>query len=538
MESTPLNILLINCDRLVKLEDIKRDLFSLPSTVVKAGVEYFALKEMDSKADDIKTRQNKPDMAIFVVNANESRLSINEPSAGIGYTKMYTALQHATDDKVIVIIVDDKHYGDKTELISRWAQHKIASQFSREYLSGKKGLVFSWNTKPEIHHKEALLKYMEGAFEGHQICQEMKSAIELDKEKVRVAEVKDVDKPTKPQLDKETRKTKPEPIYEYKDDANVPKSRYSEKTLDMVQEWKSEFKSLIQEVVAILAFLSNGAVDGRFADLLRQKKIQEDQGGSPGWLKSSDSYKNCQENLSMILFITKYKKPNGNITWAPVKKSIDPPIQDDQNLDTKGATYMPKPELENGKDMITQNYTKVAAPFPATGSALGQVSNVTTEEESDPVIKYRRRPDVLEMLRQCVEIFKKFGIEVFAILAFFKDGKPDDKFASMLVEKRIVTQKFTADVCSYIVKSNIFSEFIAFIVLKHGDEKYKIIEENIKDIDKFRDNLGKVSERWFSSYRSPPSLPENITVVKTEVVSSKMSAKSKTMRLRSSSPST
>ncbi|XP_077984307.1 uncharacterized protein LOC144438951 [Glandiceps talaboti] len=385
MASTPLNILLINCDRLVNLEDIKHDLFSFPnaSTVVDAKVEYFALKDMDSKADNIKTRQNKPDMAIFVVNANESRLSINEPSAGIGYTEMYTALQHATGDKVIVIIAGDKHYGDKTESISRWARHKIASQFSQEYLSGKKGLVFSWDTKPEIHHKEALLKYMEGTFEGHQICQDMKSAIEQDKEKVRTAErnpeAKHVDMSTRQQLGEEIRKTnlKAEPTYGYEDDANVPKSRYSEKTLAMVQDWKTEFKSRLHEVTSILAFLSNGAVDERFVDLLRQKKIHENKGGSPpSWLKNTDPYKKCQENLSMILFITTYKTPNGNVTWVPVEKSIDIPIQNNQSRVTKGATKLPKPQSKKG--------------------SLGQRSDVTADEENDP--EYHRRPNIFQRI--------------------------------------------------------------------------------------------------------------------------------------------
>lgn len=34
------------------------------------------------------------DLAVFVVQAHESRLSINEESAGIGYAKFYKALQH------------------------------------------------------------------------------------------------------------------------------------------------------------------------------------------------------------------------------------------------------------------------------------------------------------------------------------------------------------------------------------------------------------------------------------------------------------
>ena len=36
------------------------------------------------------------DIAFFVVHANESRLSINEENAGIGYAKIYRALLEAT----------------------------------------------------------------------------------------------------------------------------------------------------------------------------------------------------------------------------------------------------------------------------------------------------------------------------------------------------------------------------------------------------------------------------------------------------------
>ena len=38
------------------------------------------------------------DLAVFVVQAHESRLSINEDSAGIGYAKFYKALQHKTGE--------------------------------------------------------------------------------------------------------------------------------------------------------------------------------------------------------------------------------------------------------------------------------------------------------------------------------------------------------------------------------------------------------------------------------------------------------
>ena len=38
------------------------------------------------------------DIAVFVVQAHESRLSINEENAGIGFAKFYKALQHKTGE--------------------------------------------------------------------------------------------------------------------------------------------------------------------------------------------------------------------------------------------------------------------------------------------------------------------------------------------------------------------------------------------------------------------------------------------------------
>ena len=39
------------------------------------------------------------DMAFFVVHAHESRLSINEDNAGIGYAEIYKALLHRAGKK-------------------------------------------------------------------------------------------------------------------------------------------------------------------------------------------------------------------------------------------------------------------------------------------------------------------------------------------------------------------------------------------------------------------------------------------------------
>ena len=54
----------------------------------------FRLSKMSEMVDKIPTLEM--DMAFFVVHAHESRLSINEDNAGIGYAKIYRALLQAT----------------------------------------------------------------------------------------------------------------------------------------------------------------------------------------------------------------------------------------------------------------------------------------------------------------------------------------------------------------------------------------------------------------------------------------------------------
>ena len=54
-------------------------------------------------ADYFKTKihQIQADCAIFVVHTHESRLSINEDNAGIGYAKIYRALLKATGKLIL-----------------------------------------------------------------------------------------------------------------------------------------------------------------------------------------------------------------------------------------------------------------------------------------------------------------------------------------------------------------------------------------------------------------------------------------------------
>ena len=65
---------------------------------------------------------------------------------------------------LIVIGGDDCYRGEDEEeqsVISRWARRKVASQFTEDYLDGRKSFIFSWNKKHREIHEEALLHYLD-----------------------------------------------------------------------------------------------------------------------------------------------------------------------------------------------------------------------------------------------------------------------------------------------------------------------------------------------------------------------------------------
>ena len=91
---------LLNCDGTYKLDAVERFLMEVQE---KHGFElstdkrYVGVNEISKFCETILP-QLEMDFAIFVVHAEESRLSINEDNAGIGYTKIYRALLQATGE--------------------------------------------------------------------------------------------------------------------------------------------------------------------------------------------------------------------------------------------------------------------------------------------------------------------------------------------------------------------------------------------------------------------------------------------------------
>ena len=100
MERQTKTIHLFNCDNTFSL-DLVKALF----TEVKGELNFdmsieqhcFKLSEM-SQLSDSTVPSLQMDFAVFVVHAHESRLSINEDGAGIGYAKIYRALLQATGE--------------------------------------------------------------------------------------------------------------------------------------------------------------------------------------------------------------------------------------------------------------------------------------------------------------------------------------------------------------------------------------------------------------------------------------------------------
>ncbi|XP_022804655.1 uncharacterized protein LOC111341880 isoform X2 [Stylophora pistillata] len=178
---TPIRFHLFNCDRTYNLDVVENLLSAVNEKSTGLDIDseqkYFRLPEMSNLCDTL--RSGPPmDFAVFAVNANESRLSINEKNAGIGYGKFYRALLKATGERVIVVIGADDNYNDAAEeqrsLLSRWARRKVSSQFNEEFMDGSKGFILSWNKAHRVIHEEALQHFLDPSKKNHKFVLQKK----------------------------------------------------------------------------------------------------------------------------------------------------------------------------------------------------------------------------------------------------------------------------------------------------------------------------------------------------------------------------
>ena len=98
MAVQPKRVSLFNCDNTYDLKTVKEFLEAVEEKYgfkISVDPHTFRLRQMAEMVDTTLPTL-KMDFAIFVVHANESRLSINEDNAGIGYAKLYRALLQVT----------------------------------------------------------------------------------------------------------------------------------------------------------------------------------------------------------------------------------------------------------------------------------------------------------------------------------------------------------------------------------------------------------------------------------------------------------
>ena len=97
-KSTTQTVYLFNCDKTFKLDSVETLLLEVNGKCnFKVEKLHFRLNQMGELCKTTIPRLQM-DFAVFVVHAHESRLSINEDNAGIGYAKIYRALLGATGE--------------------------------------------------------------------------------------------------------------------------------------------------------------------------------------------------------------------------------------------------------------------------------------------------------------------------------------------------------------------------------------------------------------------------------------------------------
>ena len=137
---------IFNCDNTYKLEIVENFLLQVEEKYgFKISIDRlnFGLQRMVEVCENTLPKLVM-DVAVFVVHANESRLSINEDNAGIGYARFYRALLQKTGGfqyKVLplpLILPLNTHTGDRQFFVSADSvkvsrMKKIFGNFTKTY---------------------------------------------------------------------------------------------------------------------------------------------------------------------------------------------------------------------------------------------------------------------------------------------------------------------------------------------------------------------------------------------------------------------
>ena len=139
---------IFNCDNTYKLEIVENFLLQVEEKYgFKISIDRlnFGLQRMVEVCENTLPKLVM-DVAVFVVHANESRLSINEDNAGIGYARFYRALLQKTGGfqyKVLplpLILPLNTHTGDwqfflSADSVKASRMKKIVDNFTKTYLA-------------------------------------------------------------------------------------------------------------------------------------------------------------------------------------------------------------------------------------------------------------------------------------------------------------------------------------------------------------------------------------------------------------------
>ena len=117
----------------------------------------------------------------------------------------------STGGDVVIVIGGDVNYEnddeENREVISRWAKRKVSSQFSIEYLDGRKSFIFSWNKQHRAIHEEALLHHFDPNKKGqkfhHQSPSTNRPSIPELPSQAKSPELQNPQKPKSPPRDDE-----------------------------------------------------------------------------------------------------------------------------------------------------------------------------------------------------------------------------------------------------------------------------------------------------------------------------------------------
>ena len=67
-------------------------------------------------------------------------------------------------NRAICVITGDRNHAEEQgadAVLSHWARRQVSSQFSEEFLDGRKSFIFSWDKEHRAIHEEAILHYFD-----------------------------------------------------------------------------------------------------------------------------------------------------------------------------------------------------------------------------------------------------------------------------------------------------------------------------------------------------------------------------------------